>query len=78
MHSFHCRQPAARVHKRSELRHISSSHTLTTCDVLMMTAAALQASLPFVCSASCAIEVINAIIRYAGRVYVCTSIVTHT
>lgn len=43
----------------------------------MVTAAALQARLPFVCSASCTTEVINAIIRYAGRVSVCASVVTH-
>lgn len=60
------------VHSRSAFRCLAT-HSPPGCDVLMMTGAALQASLPFVSSASCAIEVINAIIRYAGRVCVCTS-----
>lgn len=61
-----------------------ASHSTPGClppflahNVLMVTTAALQAWPPFVCSAFCAMEVINAIIRYAGRVCECTSIVTH-
>lgn len=52
------------VHSWSAFRCLAT-HSPPGCDVLMMTGAALQASLPFVSSASCAIEVINAIIRYA-------------
>lgn len=58
------------VHSGNAVRCLAT-HSPPGCDGLMMTtAAALQASLPFVCSA---IEVINAIIGYAGRAYVCTS-----
>lgn len=58
------------VHSGNAVRCLAT-HSPPGCDGLMMTtAAALQAPLPFVCSA---IEVINAIIRYAGRAHVCTS-----
>ncbi len=73
---IHLNYPSVAISNHIAIRCLAS-HSPPGCDVLMVTTAALQAWLPFVCSASCAIEVINAIIRYSGRVYVCTSIVTH-
>lgn len=65
--------PSTTGDKRLEERFVVSHTRHLAAMSLMMTAAALQASLPSACSA---IEVINAIIKYAGRVRVCTSIVT--